>query len=51
MSELAVRFTRYQQRRTVGQATGEALVVTPEVPPELAAKTGVGGPARGQEEA
>ena len=39
--ELAARFSRRQQQRSVGVATGEAKVVTPEIPPELAAKAGI----------
>ena len=38
--ELAARVSRRQQQRRVGVATGEAAVVTPEIPPELAAKPG-----------
>jgi general nucleoside transport system permease protein len=39
--ELAARVSRRQQQRSVGVATGEAAVVTPEVPAALAAKPGV----------
>jgi simple sugar transport system permease protein len=39
--ELAARVTRRQQQRSVGVATGEAEVVTPEIPAEIAAKPGV----------
>jgi simple sugar transport system permease protein len=39
--ELAARVSRRQQQRSVGVATGEAAVVIPEIPAELAAKPGV----------
>jgi general nucleoside transport system permease protein len=39
--ELAARVSRRQQQRSVGAATGEAEVVTPEVPAALAALPGV----------
>jgi ABC-type uncharacterized transport system permease subunit len=39
--ELAARVSKRQQQRSVGVATGEAAVVTPEIPAELAAKPGV----------
>ena len=39
--ELAARVSRRQQQRRVGIATGEATVVIPEIPPELAAKPGI----------
>ncbi len=38
MGELAARYARRQQQHQVGRATGQAAVVTPRVPPELAAK-------------
>jgi simple sugar transport system permease protein len=41
MSELAVRYSRRQQQRSVGKATGEAAVVTPVVPPEISSRPGV----------
>jgi simple sugar transport system permease protein len=39
--ELAARISRRQQQRSVGVATGEAAVVTPEIPAAIAAKPGV----------
>jgi simple sugar transport system permease protein len=50
MGELAARFSRRQQQRSVGRATGEAAVVTPKVPAQLASKAGVQTAAHGQEE-
>jgi hypothetical protein len=50
MGELAARFSRRQQQRSVGRATGEAAVVTPKVPAQLAAKAGVQTAPHGQEE-
>jgi ABC-type uncharacterized transport system permease subunit len=39
--ELAARISRRQQQRSVGAATGEAAVITPEIPAAIAAKPGV----------
>jgi simple sugar transport system permease protein len=39
--ELAARLSRRQQQRRVGAVTGDAAVVIPEIPAELAAKPGV----------
>jgi simple sugar transport system permease protein len=50
MGELAARFSRRQQQRSVGRATGEAAVVIPKVPAQLAAKAGVQTAPHGQEE-
>jgi simple sugar transport system permease protein len=41
MSELAMRYSRRQQQHRVGRATGEAVRVTPEVPPDLSNRPGV----------
>jgi hypothetical protein len=50
MGELAARFSRRQQQRSVGKATGEAAVVTPKIPAQLASKAGVQSATHGQEE-
>ena len=47
--ELAARVSRRQQQRRVGIATGEATVITPEIPPELAAKPGIEISALGED--
>jgi simple sugar transport system permease protein len=39
--ELAARFTRRLQQKSVGAATGEAVIVNPEIPASIAAKPGV----------
>jgi simple sugar transport system permease protein len=39
--ELAARINQRQQQRSVGAATGEAAVVVPEIPADLAHKPGI----------